>query len=261
LREGYSVTGLYLKSIHFLAEAFLDKDLSPEQRVEKAWYCKSFFILWKSNITDSCQFITWQTFKDLKCTCNGLILYLLLLKKRLKSAKITTYLLGSDANEQLFAWIRTGIFTGRRTDLDAITLAYGCEKRNLRSELALADDMTAYAHSRGRSILREEVPLPHEPWMNDTKEVHDWSSSDIKIDSLKKAMERGTKAVVDDGKKFNLPFLQIFEDENIIRLNEAEEDIIDPAELTVLSFVLCPLSGLVRCNRVINNLDHPKAPT
>ena len=52
-------------------------------------------------------------------------------------------------------------------------------------------------------------------------------------------MERGTKAVVDDGKKFNLPFLQIFEDENIIRLNEAEEDIIDPAELTVLSFVLC----------------------
>ena len=68
---------------------------------------------------------------------------------------------------------------------------------------------------------------------------HDWSSSDIKIDSLKKAMERGTKAVVDDGKKFNLPFLQIFEDENIIRLNEAEEDIIDPAELTVLSFVLC----------------------
>ena len=95
-----------------------------------------------------------------------------MLKKRFKSAKITTYLLGSDANEQLFAWIGTGIFTGRRTDLDAITLAYGCEKRNLRSELALADDLTAFAHSRGRSILREEVPLPHEPWMNDTKEVH-----------------------------------------------------------------------------------------
>ena len=148
------------------------------------------------------------------------------------SAKVTTYLLGSDANEQLFAWIRIGIFAGRRTNLDAITLAYGCEKRNLRSELALADDMTAYAHSRGRSILREEVPLPHETWKNDTKEVHDLSSSDIKIDSMKKAMERGTKAVVDDGKKFKLPFLQIFEDENIIRLNETEEDINDPAELT-----------------------------
>ena len=52
---------------------------------------------------------------------------------------------------------------------------------------------------------------------------------------------------MDDGKKFKLPFLQIFEDENIIRLNETEEDINHPAELTECENdeVDCPTDSLM----------------
>ena len=230
LKEGYSATALYFRSLQYLAEAFLDKSLSPEERVEKAYYCKSFFVIWKGNVTNSTQFITWQTYKDIKCTCDGLVLYLITLQKRFKSATVTTYLLGSDANEQLYAWIRTGFFAGRRTNLDAILLAYGCEKRNVRSELALPDDETSYAHSRGRSVLQEEVPLPNETWKGNKEKIKEWFGKDITTQGIKNAMECGTKALIDDARELDLPFLKVSEDESVTQLHGADEQM-DPAEL------------------------------
>ena len=135
--HGYTALGLYFKAVHFLAEAFLDKEINPYERVYKAWWCKTFFVKWEENTSYSGQHILSQMFQDLICACDGLILYIQLLMKKYPDAEITTYHLGSDQNEQLFAFIRTSYAGGGSKNLDAATMAYGIEKRNVRSELSL----------------------------------------------------------------------------------------------------------------------------
>lgn len=81
LEQGYSATGMYLKCIQLLGESFMEKSLSPEERVYRAYYCKTFFVQWKKGITDTSQFISWQTFKDVCCCVDGLVMYLLLQKR------------------------------------------------------------------------------------------------------------------------------------------------------------------------------------
>ena len=81
VEENFLAMGMYLKCLHYLMEAFLNKELSPNERVYKAWYSKTCFVVWRENVSHCSQFIPYETFKDLKCAADGLVLYLLLLKK------------------------------------------------------------------------------------------------------------------------------------------------------------------------------------
>ena len=85
-----------------------------------------------------------------------MILYITLLIKKYPDSVLTTELLGSDQNEQLFSFIRTSYAGGRSRNLDAATLAFGTEKKNVRSEPSLPDDRSVVAHTRGRPT----VPSP-----------------------------------------------------------------------------------------------------
>ena len=38
LFHGYTALGLFFKATHFIAEAFLDKELDPYERVYKVWW-------------------------------------------------------------------------------------------------------------------------------------------------------------------------------------------------------------------------------
>ena len=125
---------MYLKAVQYIAEAFLDKEIDPYERAYKAWWAKTFFVTWKEN-TYSTVSITNQTYLDLICTCDGLVLYLTLLKKQFPNAEIVTYYLGSDQNEQLFAFIRVSFSSGRSRNMDAITMAHGMERKNVHVEV------------------------------------------------------------------------------------------------------------------------------
>ena len=87
----------------------------------------------------------------------------MILRDQFPDAEIVTWFLGSDQNEQLFAWIRVSLSLGRRMNLDAVVLAMGMEKRNVRSGFTLPEVEPPIAHTRGRSVLRDEVPLPSAP--------------------------------------------------------------------------------------------------
>ncbi|KAL5258679.1 hypothetical protein ACHWQZ_G009220 [Mnemiopsis leidyi] len=68
----------------------------------------------------------------------------------MQDATITTYYLGSDQNEQGFAFVRTSFAGGRSRNLDAGKMAYGIERWNVRSELSLEEDRSVCAHTRGK---------------------------------------------------------------------------------------------------------------
>lgn len=136
-------------------------------------------------------------------------MYLLLLKKNFPYASIVPFFIGSDINEQTFAFIRVAQYAGRRTNLDAITLALGLEKRNLYSAISDDDDMSVYAHTRGRSGLKPTIPLSREKVDTPLKGRKSklYLGKDIIIDKLKQSMEQGTKACFVDCKWFRLPFV------------------------------------------------------
>ena len=67
--------------------------------------------------------------------------------KKYKDSPIVPWLLGSGACEQLFAWIQTSMYGGRRTNFDADFLARGMEKRNVYNIESDDEDQTAYAHA------------------------------------------------------------------------------------------------------------------
>ena len=132
---------------------------SPNERVYKAWYSKTFFVVWREQVLHCSQFIPYETFKDLKCAADGLVLHLLLLKKEFPESPVVPYYLGSDMNEQCFARVRNGRHAGRRTNLDCVTLSQGMEKINLTSALP-GNEPFQIAHTRGKTVMKEAIPLP-----------------------------------------------------------------------------------------------------
>ena len=62
-----------------------------------------------------------------------MIFYITLLIKKYPDSVLTTELLGSDQNEQLFAFIRTSYAGGRSRNLNAATLAFGTEFYHTKS--------------------------------------------------------------------------------------------------------------------------------
>ena len=153
---------MHFKALHYLCAAFLDKSLDPYERVYKAWWCKTFFVVWNAHKSCPEEFVTTETYKDIICSCDGLVLYLEMLRKKFPDAVITTYFLGSDQNEQLYAFIRVSYSHGRSRNLDAITIAYGIERRNVWSELSITNDNSVIAHTRGRSVFRPELKIAGE---------------------------------------------------------------------------------------------------
>ena len=136
LNNGFTATGMYLKSTQFLSEAFFDKALWPEERVWKLSWVKTFLVKW-SEVASGPNFISTETFKDVKCCCDGLILYILVLAKYFKDQVLVPWFLTSDVCEQAFAFVRVGRYNGRRTNVDASTLAEGLECLNRASELKI----------------------------------------------------------------------------------------------------------------------------
>ena len=173
---------MYFKALHYLCAAFLDKSLDPYERVYKAWWCKTFFVVWNAHKSCPEEFVTTETYKDIICSCDGLDLYLEMLRKTIPDAVITTYFLGSDQYEQLYAFIRVSYSHGRSSNHDAITIAYGIEWRNVWSELSITNDNSVIAHTRGGSVLRPELKITGE---NEVDELRipppgAWKGSDLK---------------------------------------------------------------------------------
>ena len=72
----------------------------------------------------------------------------------------------SDACEQLFAFLRTGRYCGRRTNLDALTVLQGMSKKNRTLTLdEEGEHMLEHtiAHTRGRTLLSGQEKAPHVP--------------------------------------------------------------------------------------------------
>ena len=120
-------------------------------------------------------------------------------------------MLGSDQNEQLFAFIHTSYAGGRSRNLDAATLAFGTEKKNVRSELSLPDDRSVVAHTRGRTLMRPTVPSPavkkSSISVKNTSEQDPivWTGKMVEINELVKSMNKGSKNCIQEGKQYRFP--------------------------------------------------------
>ena len=140
-----------------------------------------------------------------------------MLRKNFPDAVITTYFLGSDQNEQLYAFIRVSYSHGRFRNLDAITIAYGIERRNVWSEPSITNDNSVIAHTRGRSVLRPELKITGE---NEVDELRipppgAWKGSDLKLETLVQTMNKATRECIREGKERNLGVFVVEEDPDI----------------------------------------------
>lgn len=168
----------------------MDKSLSPEERVEKAWFTKSILVFWreatrKMNPKPCQKFLTPQTYKDLICAIDGLVLFLILMKTKYPEDEIKVFLVTSDHNELFFAFVRTGRNEGRKTNLDAYQICHGTDGRNRTTEVADQNiDITTNiecAHTRGRTVCRDKT----------TEKIY--LGKDISLLRMKEFMQRGTK--------------------------------------------------------------------
>eukprot|EP00116_Pleurobrachia_bachei_P001650 sb/3461912/ len=201
VNNGYYALGLYMKAIQFLTEAFYDRSLWPEERIWKASWVKTFFVKWSELVCDE-NFITKETFHDVKCSVDGLILYIMVLRKNFPEQDVVPWFLTSDVCEQAFAFVRTGRYSGRRTNVDCITLAEGLECLNKRSEISseyLPSGSHHVAHCRGRAILKQPYGIP---WVRN-KDL-DVKGGDTTHGSVAKAIEAGMNSCVAECVKYRL---------------------------------------------------------
>ena len=122
--------------------------MSPEEWIiTRVRYVKTCLVTWSENHNSKSvgAFISSQTLRDVTNCCKGLVLYIAMLMNMFPDSLIVPYLFTSDA-------VRFGCDTGRRTNLDAITLAQGLEQRNVLSDLSNYDP-------GNRSILKAPIPL------------------------------------------------------------------------------------------------------
>ena len=204
IRAGYHAMGMFLKCAHYIAEAFLDKSLDPYSRLYRVWFAKTFFTSWYHSVSENHHFLSHATFKDVVCAIDGLLLYMVVLLTEFPDAPIAPWLLGSDSNEQLFAWIRVSMYLGRRINIDIIRMMSGMEKRNVFSNETEEEDLTAYAHSRGRTVLKKAVSLPGESAERAKEKAKRFYGKDLEIKEIKKALEKGTKECLDECRKLGL---------------------------------------------------------
>ena len=189
--EGYTALGMYLKCTHWLCEAFLVKNMSPMERLHRAYYAKTFFYVWFHYSKSQHSSLTSQTFYDVCCCVDGLVDYLLTLLKKFPEAPIVTFYLGSDICEQFFAFVRISRYSGRRTNVDADVLSYGLERRNLSSEIT--DDTNKYvAHTRGRAVLKTVIPLPNEKVVEQIAPKELFIGKDLNESAIRNTIKKAT---------------------------------------------------------------------
>ena len=151
-------------------------------------------------------------------SCDGLVLYLEMLRRKFPDCEVVAYYLGSDQNEQAYAFVRVSLSSGRRSHLDSTTLAYGLEKRNVTSGLSLSDDLSSVAHTRGRTVMRPAVPIlkkskPDKQSRSPTVKV--WKGKDIELGKLQEALQAASKDCIAEGKRHKLPvFLKEYRPED-----------------------------------------------
>ena len=153
--------GLFLEMGHILFCAYYDKTLTPASRVLYASASRAIMVCWREKLLKArCvgkHFITSQSYDDFLASVDGLVWYILSCVSNFPKADIVPWYLTSDSLEQLFAWLRTGMHAGRKTDLDAVAVLTGCGKRNLSLTLD-ADGLHllehSVAHTRGRQMFK-----------------------------------------------------------------------------------------------------------
>ena len=193
LDNGYHGMGIYLKALQLFLEAFLDPDLCPTRKIQKAWYTKN---------SQPTEFVSRETFTDIKCAIDGLFLYMVLLMKEFPESPIVPQYLGSDINELVYAFVRIGMYYGRRSNMEALRLAQGMEKRNAYTNILKNFKDEGFAHSRGRHILQRVTT--EEPNENNIT----YKGKDIILQDIIKAMKQGTADCLADGNDFKLSYLR-----------------------------------------------------
>ena len=233
LEEGYTALGMYLKCTHWLCEAFLVKNMSPMERLHRAaYYAKTFFYVWFHHMHSKSRHssVTSETFYDACCCVDGLVDYLLTLLKKFPNAHVVTFYLGSDICEQFFAFIRTSRYSGRRTNLDADVLSYGLERRNLSSEIT--DDTTQYvAHTRGRAVLKDIVPLPNEKVMKQIAPKKLFFGRDLKESEIRNTIKKAINDCIMQCVEYGFDCFNNAVLNAIPKSNSWEESITDAADV------------------------------
>lgn len=203
LDAGYAALAIF-----YLTEAFYNKSLTPTERMYRAWFCKTFLVTWYDNKTSSDLFITDETYKDVVCCCDGLLMYMLMLRSHFPDHLLVPHFFTSDACEMAFAFVRIGRFFGRRTNVDALGLGQALEARNKNSELSIKMmNDAAVAHTRRRSVLKPAVPLPNEIHLGGQKaEPKLTKGSSIDEQKLRNAMKDGTRDCLEQCQSLKLDF-------------------------------------------------------
>ena len=97
---GFNSMGLYLECINLLMLSFLDRRLSPVERLTSVGCVKAVFQLWReASIRErslTTQFITTQTFKDVICAIEGLIMYIFKLSVEYPDSDIVPWYYSSE---------------------------------------------------------------------------------------------------------------------------------------------------------------------
>ena len=195
-QAGFLSLSAYLKAGFLLLAAFYDKSLTVSERAENAWTVFTFFTLWgehSKKFNTSENFITRESFKDLITAANGLVLYFVDLICNHPKAPVVPWFLSSDHNEQLFARIRVGRHSGRRTQIDSTRVpeAMGRYNRLLEVENTLdvecGTSVHKTAHTRGKTLFRSEWSKHPEK-----KIAVDFGGS-VKMSNLIQSLKRGSK--------------------------------------------------------------------
>ena len=192
---GYTGMGLFLELGYLIFCAYYDKTLKPAERVLYASMSKAILIKWREEIARMrCLgkfFITSQSYDDFIACVDGLIRYVVTVVSKYPECDIVTWFLTSDSLEQFFAWLRTGMHAGRKTNLDACNILKDCGKRNLSlsmdgDNLHLLEHLVA--HTRGKQLfkVRQDGAI--------------YKGKDTSLIELKEAMKKGMKIGED---KFN----------------------------------------------------------
>ena len=163
-----------------LLAAFYDKSLTVSERAENAWTVFTFFTLWgehSKKFNTSENFITRESFNDLITAANGLVLYFVDLICNHPKAPVVPWFLSSDHNEQLFARIWVGRYSGRRTQIDSTRVP----------DVECGTSVHKTAHTRGKTLFRSEWSKHPEK-----KIAVDFGVS-VKMSNLIQSLKRGSK--------------------------------------------------------------------
>ena len=141
-------------------------------------------------------------------------MYIVSLTTKFPDADVVPWFLSSDACEQLFAFLRTGRYCGRRTNLDALTVLQGMSKKNRTLTLdEEGEHMLEHtiAHTRGRTLLSGQEKAPHI-----------YKGSDITLNHIKLAIIEGANI---GRKKFNKhTCFSSYDDDKFLSDKESDDD-------------------------------------